>query len=86
MHAPIDPAFKATVLEEIKQGMRVVEAAVKYKISDKTIYSWLRAQVDNTGTSNAEVAKLRRENQELKELIGLLTLQKKRSEKNSHHS
>jgi len=29
------------------------------------------------------VAKLRRENQELKEIIGLFTLQKKRAEKNT---
>ena len=86
MHGPIDPTLKATVLEEIKQGMRVVDASAKYTVSDKTIYYWLKAQADNTGTSNAEIAKLRRENQELKELIGLLSLQKKRAEKYTGHS
>jgi len=86
MYVPIAATTKATILDDVKNGMTVAEAAAKHGVSDKTIYNWLRAQVDNTGTSNAEIAKLRRENQELKEIIGLLALQKKRSEKNTHHS
>jgi len=35
-----------------------------------------------TGTSALEMARLRRENQELKEIIGLFALEKKRAEKN----
>jgi len=46
----------------------------------------MREQADNTGTSSLEVAKLRRENQELKEIIGLFALQKKRAEKNTKGS
>ena len=46
------------------------------------IYRWLREQADNTGTSSLEVSRLRRENQELKEIIGVFALQKKRAEKN----
>jgi transposase-like protein len=86
MHASIAPATKAAILEAVKNGMKVAEAATKYGVNATTIYSWLKAQADNTGTSNLEMAKLRRENQELKELIGLLTLQKKRAEKNTGHS
>ncbi len=74
------------VLTDIKNGMKVAEASVKHSVSDKTIYSWLRAQADNTGTSALELAKLRKENTELKELIGLLTLEKKRAEKNTGKS
>lgn len=74
------------VLTDIKNGMKVAEASTKHNVNDKTIYSWLRAQADNTGTSALELAKLRKENIELKELIGLLTLEKKRVEKNTGKS
>lgn len=75
--------IKDQVLLEIKNGTKVIDAATKYAISDKTIYNWMRLQADNTGTSSLEVAKLRRENQELKELIGIFALDKKRAEKNT---
>ena len=73
---------KQAVLEDIKNGMKVSEAVVKHGVVDKSIYRWMRLQADNTGTSSLEVAKLRRENQELKEIIGLFALEKKRAEKN----
>lgn len=82
MHTPIDRATKETILLEIKNGLRVVEASTKYKVSVKTIYGWMRAQADNTGTSSLEVAKLKKEIQDLKEIIGTFALEKKRGEKN----
>jgi transposase-like protein len=78
----IDQAVKQAVLEDIKNGVKVSEASVKHGVTCNAIYLWLRAQADNTGTSSLEVAKLRRENQELKELVGLFALEKKRAEKN----
>lgn len=83
-HIAVD--LKQEVLEAIKNGMKVSEATAKYGVSDNAIYGWLRHQSDNTGTSNLEVAKLRRENQELKEIIGLFALEKKRAEKNRSSS
>lgn len=79
-------AVKQSALEDIKNGMKVSEAAAKHNVTDNTIYAWLKAQADNTGTSSLEVAKLRRENQELKELVGLFALDKKRAEKNAKGS
>ena len=79
----LDPTLKQAVLTDIKNGMKVSEATIKHGVSDNTIYTWLRTQADNTGTSSLEVAKLRRENQELKELVGLFALEKKRAEKNT---
>ena len=67
----------------IKNGTKVSEICAQHNLSAKTVYAWLRAQADNTGTSNLEVAKLRRENQELKELVGMFALDKKRAEKNT---
>lgn len=73
---------KQAVLEDIKNGMKVSDAVIKHNLNSKSIYRWMREQADNTGTSSLEVAKLRRENQELKEIIGLFALEKKRAEKN----
>lgn len=78
----IESGKKEEILLAIKNGLSVSEAATQYAMSTKTLYAWLRGQVDNTGTSSLEVARLRRENQELKEIVGWLTLEKKRGEKN----
>lgn len=77
-----DAETKEAVLRAIKEGESVADVSAARGISTKTIYAWLRGQVDNTGTSALEVARLRREVQELKEIIGSLTLEKSRGEKN----
>jgi transposase len=78
----VEKATREQLLLDVKNGMKVSEAGAKYSVTPATIYGWMKAQADNTGTSSLEVAKLRRENAELKEIIGLLTLEKKRGEKN----
>lgn len=78
----VDQATQGNLLADIKNGMKVSEAAAKHGVHVKTAYALLRRNADNTGTSALEIAKLRRENAELKEIIGLLTLEKKRGEKN----
>lgn len=82
MQQHINKETKSIILTEIKNGTKVMEAATAHGVSDKTIYSWLRTQADNTGTSSLELAKLKKENQELKEIIGMFALEKKRGEKN----
>lgn len=76
-------AFKDEILEAIKNGTKVAEICQQKNVSTKTVYAWLRAQADKTGTSNLEISRLRRENQDLKEIIGTLALDKKRAEKNT---
>lgn len=71
------------VLSAIKDGLSVVQASEQFQVSTHTIYQWLKGQVDNTGTSSLELSRLRRENAELKEIIGALTLEKKRAKKNT---
>lgn len=78
----IDPSAKQEALADIKNGMKVSEVSAKHGVTQTTLYAWLKQQADNTGTSALELAKLRKENTELKELVGLLTLEKKRAEKN----
>lgn len=79
----INQAKKDEVLLAVKNGLSVLEAGAQHGVSAKAIYTWLRTQADNTGTSSLEVSRLRRENQELKEIIGMFALDKKRAEKNT---
>ncbi|PIQ43523.1 MAG: hypothetical protein COW05_04175 [Gammaproteobacteria bacterium CG12_big_fil_rev_8_21_14_0_65_46_12] len=72
-----------TVLLAIKNGTSVVDASNEFGVSTHTIYKWLKGQADNTGTSSLEISRLRRENAELKEIIGELSLEKKRAKKNT---
>ena len=81
-----DPSVKEAILLEIKNGMSVPDASAKHGVGRNAIYRWLQSQADNTGTSSLEVAKLRRENQELKEIIGMFALEKKRAEKNTNRA
>lgn len=83
MYKRHDQSFKDEILAAIKNGTKVSEVCAQNNLSTKTVYAWLRAQSDNTGTSSLELAKLRRENQELKEIIGMFALEKKRAEKNT---
>jgi len=82
----IDQLTKDVVRDEIKNGLTVSEAALKHSVSTQAIYRWLQEQADNSGTSSLEVARLRRENTELKEIIGAFALDKKRGEKNTRRS
>jgi len=82
----IDAALRQRVLEAIKNGMKVSEARDEFGVSDNAIYAWLKKQADNSGTSSLEVAKLRKENAELKEIIGMFALDKRRAEKNRRRS
>ncbi len=81
----IDPTIKQAALQDVKNGVKVSEAAAKYGMTSNAIYLWLKAQSDNTGINSLEMAKLRRENMELRELVGLFALEKRRAEKNMGH-
>jgi len=75
---------KDEILSKIKDGLSVADAASQYGISTKTIYAWLRSSV-KPDVSLIEVNRLKRENDELKRIIGLVTLELERGKKNSHH-
>lgn len=79
----ITAALKESILKEIKEGAKVAELSAKHGVSSNTIYGWTRASADNSGTSLLEMARLRRENHDLKLIVGALTLEKGRAEKNT---
>jgi len=74
---------KEEILTKIKNGETVIAVANQYGISPKTIYAWLRNSV-KPDISILEVNRLRRENDELKRIIGIVTLELERGKKNNH--
>ena len=70
----VSKEIKAEILGKVKAGQRVMELAAQYGISDKSIYGWLRHDTGEAVVSALEYNRLKRENEELKRLVGELTL------------
>ena len=51
-----------------------MDLSAQYAVSSKTIYGWLRQDTGESVVSMLEFNKLKRENEELKRLVGKLTL------------
>jgi len=74
-HRLVSKDVKEQILKRIKEdGLPVSQVAQEHGIKPRAIYQWIQRGV-NSPPSVLEVAKLRRENQALKELIGELTLE-----------
>ena len=72
--ANVSKDIKDEVLGKVRSGVPVIELSKQYGIHFKTIYSWLRDKAVGS-VSALEHAKLRRENTELKEIVGMLSLE-----------
>ena len=70
----ISKEIKNEVLAKARAGEKVIQLADQYGISDKTIYTWLRQDAGEEVVSWVKYHKLKRENEELKRLIGEITL------------
>ena len=78
----VNPEIKKQILERVKEGKSSIpDLAKDHGISSRTIYKWISKGVE-APPSILELAKLKKENQRLKELIGAvtyeLTLEKKK--------
>lgn len=72
---------KDQIIDRIKnKGVNVSQASQEHGISTNTIYTWLSKKTDGS-PSIFELARLRKENKELKELVGEITLQMSKSQK-----
>lgn len=70
----IAPEVKADILRRVKEeGVPVAQAAKDHGIHESTIYNWLGAGVKGT-PSWADISKLQKQNKELMEIIGELTV------------
>lgn len=80
MKNAIATEVKEEILTKVKAGEPVSGLARQYGISDKTIYTWIKGKTTNK-VSWLEFAKLRNENKQLKEIIGVLSLEVEKSKK-----
>jgi transposase-like protein len=77
----IAPDLKEQIINRIKnEGVSVTQAAKDHGVSEPTIYAWIGAKTEG-GPSVMEIAKLRRENDELLRMVGLLTLKLNEAQK-----
>lgn len=83
--AGISKEVKEEILSKVKSGARVVDVSKDYGVSTKTIYYWLRGKADS-GASAVEVRRLRKENEELKAIVGALTMDLTKLKKRSQMS
>jgi transposase-like protein len=70
----INNEVKQEILTKIKAGEEVKKIAAQYGVSDRTIYIWSKKGVVNN-ISVLELGKLKKENQILKEIVGVLTME-----------
>ena len=82
MKAAIATEVKEEILGKVKAGEVVTGLAKQYGVSDKTIYNWLRKKAVGT-VSLLEYNHLRKENQMLKEIVGVLTVELEKVKKKS---
>lgn len=75
--------FKEEVVNKLKtEGITATEAASRYGLNSKNVYRWLSQGVGGAGSGQLELNRLKRENEQLKQLIGALCFEKERGKKN----
>jgi transposase-like protein len=82
MFKRIPKEIKDEIVSKVKKGEKVKDLAEQYGVSDKTVYSWLRVDSGENVVSLVKYNKLKKENQELKRLIGELSLNLSLGKKN----
>jgi len=83
MYKRIDQEIKDRIIDKIKnEGMSVQNASKEFNVSAKAIYTWIGAR-GRVEPGVLELAKLKRENNALKQIIGQLMLDSEKGKKNS---
>ena len=82
-HHRIAADVKTDILRRVKEeGVSVAQAAKDHGISEGTIYGWM-VKGATGGPSWAEFSRLQKQNRELLELVGEITLKLSMTKKNS---
>lgn len=77
----IAPELKEQIINRIKNdGITVVQAAKDHGVSEGTIYTWLSRKVEGQPTLS-EIVRLKRENAQLLQLVGEMTLKLSETQK-----
>lgn len=80
--AGVAQEVRAEILLKIKSGEKVADLAKKYGISDRAIYNWLKGKLEQE-VSYREYKRVLKENEQLKNILGVLTLEVEKSKKRS---
>lgn len=78
--AGVAQEVKAEILLKVKSGEKVADLAKKYGISDRAIYNWLKGKLEQE-VSYREYKRVLKENEQLKNILGVLTLEIEKSKK-----
>jgi transposase-like protein len=82
MYTLTPPETKAAILKDIQHnGMTVADAARKHKVNYKTVHNWIKTKSTGSSVSWPEYNKVKRENAQLKTIIGELALNLSKSKK-----
>ncbi len=81
----IPKEIKNEILAKVKGGEKVVDLAEQYAVSNKSIYTWLHQETGDQVVSPVQYNRLKRENEELKRLVGEISLKLSLGEKNRAH-
>jgi transposase-like protein len=81
----IPKEVKDEIIEKAKKGEKVSALASQYGVSDKSIYTWLSKTTGEQVVSIVQYNRLKRENEELKRLLGEISLKLSLGEKNRAH-
>lgn len=74
--------LKEEIINKIKvEGITAVEAAKRYGIDVNNIYRWVSSGIAGAKGDLFEINRLKRENQELKQIIGEMMFEKRRGKK-----
>lgn len=82
--AGIANEVKQEILAKVRAGEKVVALAGQYGVSDKTIYNWLKGSVTEQ-VSWREYKRVMKENEQLKQILGVLTLELEKTKKKKFH-
>lgn len=72
MFKAVPKEIKEEILGKVRNGLKAPTLAKQYGISAKTIYNWLSRMV-TPEVSISKFNQLRRENEELKRIIGMIS-------------
>lgn len=74
--------LKEEIINKIKsEGITAVEAAKRYGIDVNNIYRWVSSGVAGVKGNLFEINRLKRENRQLKQIIGEIMFEKERGKK-----
>lgn len=77
----IAPELKEQIINRIKnEGVTVMQAAKDHGLAEGTIYAWIAKKIEG-GPTQAEIIRLKRENDQLKILLGEITLKLSETQK-----